>query len=673
MFGRVSKLLPSTVWTGAIVGLLGASSLSAQQPVRPPAFPGFGGPSNGLTLAGMLGRPYNSQPLIVDLGNLTGCSVGNRKEIVFGTFNPAAGVRRLNVLCHISGTTWGFPTGWPQTLTADPNSPAVGDLTGDGIPEIVVGMGSTFDQLANGGVKAFQLNGTTLWTFNTRDIDSGPNGFWDAVVSTPAIGDIDGDGLNEVVFGSFDQHLYVLNGATAAPKTGWTSTGTPWGNTNGKWLRDSTFSSPALHDLDNDGKPEILIGVDVHEEGPPLNTLDGGFLHVFRFDGSTFTGFPKFVDQQVGSAPVVGDIDGDGRPEIVHGTGFFWTDANNGANQGPPSPRIYAWECDGSAVPGWPVTITGQSEFEPALAQLEAGGGLEVVVTSWNVSNNTYWMQAFRGNGTAIFPAQQPRDFFNVNVSASTPIVADVLGDGSPEILVPSNGEVVVFTAAGVQLTENNNQVPSDQPSFAASMTLTNVTVGDLDNDGTQEVVAISGTPFPSGTNTEVWAWNPKTNNTPPLWGAQRRTTNRTGVAAGTPPCAGCTPTTAATQFFSITPCRAFDSRNVGQGGPFLGGAARRTINLRTLCPAIPVGAVAAALNVTTTSATANGYVAFVMGGCTAPAPTQAVWFQAGQTRANNTTMPLSQDGTCLLGVEVAPTPGLSVEVIIDVSGYFIP
>jgi hypothetical protein len=656
---------------GAALAIAGVAD--AQQPLRPAAFPGFGGATAGLVINNN-GRPYNSQPLIAQLNDMPGCSVGTgNKEIVFGTFNPAANpkIRRLNVLCHKTGTTWGSPTGWPINLTADPNSAAVGDLTGDGVPEIVVGYGSTFDQAAHGGVKAFRLDGTTLWTFNTLDVDSGPNSFSDAVVSTPAIGDIDNDGANEVVFGSFDQHLYVVTGSAGVPKPGWTSTGTPWGTTNGKWLRDSTFSSPALHDLDGDGRLEILIGVDVHEEGPPVNTLDGGFLHVFRYDGSTFPGFPKFVDQQVGSAPVVGDIDGDGRPEIVHGTGFFWTDANNGANQGPPLPRLYAWECDGSAVPGWPVTITGQSEFEPALADLNGDSILDVVVASRDVSNNTFWMQAFRGTGAALFTAKQPRDFNNGNLSISTPIVADVLGDGNPEILVPSNSEAVVFSSTGTQLTENNGVPTADQPSFAANMTLANVTVGDLNNDGTQEVVAISSSPWPTETNTEVWAWNPKAGNTAPAWGAQRRTTNRTGVAPNTFSCAGCVPAATATQFFSITPCRAFDSRNGGSGGPFIGGAARRTLDLRTACPQVPTGAVAATLNVTTTSPSADGYVSFVMGGCTAPATTQTTWFKAGGTRANNATLPLSANGTCQLGIEVGPTVGLAVHVIVDVTGYF--
>jgi hypothetical protein len=317
------------------------------------------------------------------------------------------------------------------------------------------------------------------------------------------------------------------------------------------------------------------------------------------------------------------------------------------------------------------VIITGESEFEPALAQLEAGGGLEVVVSSRLASNNTHWMQAFRGNGTALFTAKQPFDFSHANLSIGTPIVADVLGDGNPEILVPSNGEAVVFTSTGVQLTEDNGTVTANQPSFAGNTTVSNVTVGDLNNDGTQEVVVIGAAVFNTNTNTEVWAWNPITNNTAPLWGAQRRTTNRTGVAADTFSCAGCVPATTATRFFSITPCRAFDSRNGGSGGPFVAGAARRTINLRTACPQIPIGAISASLNVTTTSPSADGFVSFVMGGCTAPAATQTLWFKAGGTRANNATLPLSTDGGCLLGAEVGPTPGMAVHVILDVTGYF--
>ena len=658
--------------TLVLVSALAVSGGTATaQQTRPAAFPGFGGASNGLVLANN-GRPFNSQPLIVDLGNLTGCSVSAFREIVFGTFDPSAGVRRLNVICHKTGTTWGQATGFPVNLPGDPNSPAVGNIDTDPALEIVISYGSTFDFAAGtGGVKAFETDGTVKWTLVPRDVDPA-DGRPDAVLSTPAIGDVDGDGIAEVAFGALDQHVYLVDGRNGFSKTGWTD-----GAGAGKFVSDTVFSSPALHDLDGDGRAEVILGIDAQPGSIPGNTLNGGALMVWRWDGANFPGYPKFFDQQIGSPPTIGDITGDGRPEIVHGTGYFWTDANNGPSQGQPARRIYAWQCDGTAAPGWPVTINGESDAEPALADLNGDTQLDVVVTfSLQRAQNTYQMQAFRGNGTALFAAQMPRDFFNGNLSAGSPIVGDVMGgDSTPEILVASNSEIVVFSSTGVQLTDSNGFPPPSPLSFSANMTLGNAAIGDLDGNGVPEVLAISSSPFPNNTNTEIWAWNPTGRTTPPLWGFSRREATRRGVVAGTASCgnpADCVPSTAPTRFHSITPCRAYDSRVGGAGGPLLSGAPRRTIDLRAGCPAVPVGAVSAALNVTAVDATAGGFMTFVMAGCTSPTPTQTIHYQTG-IRANNAVLPLSRDGNCRLGAQNSSTPGATVHLIVDVFGYFAP
>src|SRR5512138_3272893 len=132
----------------------------------------------------------------------------------------------------------------------------------------------------------------------------------DHVFSSPAIGDVDGDGRNEVVFGSFNFLVYVIRrDGTSLP--GWPVA-----------VRDTIWSSPALFDLDGDGKLEVIIGSTTHYEPTPNDTPNGGALNVFRADGSHFPGFPRYVTPLgIDSSPAVGDIDGDGHPEIVVGGG----------------------------------------------------------------------------------------------------------------------------------------------------------------------------------------------------------------------------------------------------------------------------------------------------------------------------------------------------------------
>jgi len=79
---------------------------------------------------------------------------------------------------------------WPLAFS-------ISDINGDGSPDLLVGDEGTNTLYAFDG-----KSGSLLWKFKTGDL------IW----SPPAIGDIDGDGKLEVVFGSWDNYLYALNG-----------------------------------------------------------------------------------------------------------------------------------------------------------------------------------------------------------------------------------------------------------------------------------------------------------------------------------------------------------------------------------------------------------------------------------------------------------------------------
>jgi hypothetical protein len=146
--------------------------------------------------------------------------------------------------------------GFPVTLPGDVySSPAVGDLDDDGDPDIVVGYGSTIEGPSSmGGVRAFRRDGTLLWQRVAGDFVGPSDGIPDPVMSTPAIGDVDGDGLTDVAWGGLDAHIHLVRGTAS---TGGLAT----------FVRDTSLS-PALADLDGDGKPEIVIGADAHAEDP---------------------------------------------------------------------------------------------------------------------------------------------------------------------------------------------------------------------------------------------------------------------------------------------------------------------------------------------------------------------------------------------------------------------
>lgn len=190
---------------------------------------------------------------------------------------------------------------------------ATGDLTDDGIADLAtIGYGETF----------------TIRTFDVYENDA----LWLAEVSGKAIelGDIDGDGLNEVVAGAVDSEYYY--GVYA-----YENDGAP------KWFYEISYENVmdvALGDINNDGADEIAA-----------ITAGETSLHVIDGDGSLLWEKPitGFYSEGEADLLAIADIDGDSSKDVIAGT-------NDG--------EVYAFDKDGTEiwmfeVPVDPVCQTG--------------------------------------------------------------------------------------------------------------------------------------------------------------------------------------------------------------------------------------------------------------------------------------------------------------------------
>jgi putative cell wall-binding protein len=153
-------------------------------------------------------------------------------------------------------------------------------------------------------MRAIKSNRTAIWQFPLNDI----------VRSSPSVGDIDGDGRLEVVFGSGDffggtdsTKVFALNIENGSPVAGWPKA------TNGV-----TNASPTLADLDGDGKLDVAIGTfgSAHGKG------NGGSVYAWHGDGTAISGFPTASDGGVVLGQIVtADLRGDGGQDLIVTTG----------------------------------------------------------------------------------------------------------------------------------------------------------------------------------------------------------------------------------------------------------------------------------------------------------------------------------------------------------------
>jgi hypothetical protein len=82
----------------------------------------------------------------------------------------------------------------------------------------------------------------------------------------------------------------------------------------------------------------------------------------------------------------------------------------------------------------------------------------------------------------------------------------------------------------------------------------------------------------------------------------------------------------------------------------------------------IPPSAAAVSLNLTVTGATGPGYLTVYSQGTDIPLASM-INFRTGQTRANNAIVPLGTGGA--IAIFYGQAPGNTVDVIVDVNGYF--
>ncbi|PYR47170.1 MAG: hypothetical protein DMF95_17015, partial [Acidobacteria bacterium] len=255
-------------------------------------------------------------------------------------------------------------TGWPTTGFIggqERSMSAIADLDGDGRRDVITTSGSTSPGVY---LFAYRHDGTLRPGF--------PVNFAGSVHTFPVVGDVDGDGVPEIIVTGFGGRVLIFSNTGVLKRTVLLQ---------GTWFYST---APALADLDGDGIPEIIVQTNSH-------------LNVVKGDGSVLAGWPRALpaNTTLGNAsPVVGDVDGDGLPEIV-----TVVSDNNGSGGG----YLLVYRRDGTLIPGYPRRIAGLGNGAvPAIADIDGDGRNDIIVASdyWNGTSgyyNTVWAFSLGG------------------------------------------------------------------------------------------------------------------------------------------------------------------------------------------------------------------------------------------------------------------------------------
>lgn len=392
-------------------------------------------------------------------------------------------------------------------------SPALADLDGNGTVEVVIATGGGMTTGCKpGGVLVLDDGGRphSNWPRLADNEDDDNGGCPDAFFSTPALGDLDGNGDLEIVIGGFDTRIYAYH-HNGQPVAGFPAASALYFRTGWEDLRarltDSIWGSPALADMNGDGRPEIVIGTDegnLDDSHPgdangwtcpyrlPAGWEEGycgGALYGLTGGGALLPGFPQYRLETFQSTPALVDVTGDGRPEIFIGTGTFYH--NNSPDKPDAGNRLYAFDSQGRELPGWGG---GQPTGDlvpgsPAVGDIAGDAGLEIVVTTLNGHLHAWHSNGTRVSGFPMTPRGPFGDTDKQDVGKGV-MLGDYDGDGKMEIFMTIGWTIGVIDGNGQMLTRTNSGDPSRPFYYADGLLLNNPALGDVDGDGQLELVA---------------------------------------------------------------------------------------------------------------------------------------------------------------------------------------
>jgi len=356
------------------------------------------------------------------------------------------------------------------------SSIAIGQLDDDPYPEIAA---AAWGDVNPEGQPVYEV-----WVWNAEDgtvVDGWPNTTSNFCWATPALSDLNHDGIDEIIIPCANGWLYV-----------WEGDGTGFLNGDGKFKHldaNWAYGSPAVADIDYDNELEILV---------PSRSDS---VYAWNPDGTYVTGWPVALSGDARTSIAVGDVTGNGLLEIVAGS-----NAND----------VYLLTDDGQVFPNWPVSCVQNDDFasSPTLADLDGDGDLEILMTSSDGQLHVWTWEGSPFNGS--WPLSMPGA--DANDKRGSVSVANIDNNPGPEIIAGTNG-------GKVYAYDTDGELIAGWPIQTDGEVFSSPTIDDIDRDGDVEVIV-------SGMDGNVYVWDTEgdyDDGDGIEWGNYRHNNRRTG------------------------------------------------------------------------------------------------------------------------------------------------
>ncbi|TDH23526.1 hypothetical protein EXU57_17140 [Segetibacter sp. 3557_3] len=352
----------------------------------------------------------------------------------------------------------------------------IADIDGDGKPDIITGEDGEILVSRNTAVIGSPSLSSSSFAPTVRFPVSND---WNILYI--GIGDLDGDGKLDIVVPNYNKASVSVLRNTSEPGSITAASFAP----KIDFETDVYSISVAVADIDNDGKPEIITG-NVYSVSVLQNTASQGILNTASFAPKVDFGGVSGTSAMHNSIVVASDIDGDGKTDMVVNSDFNGPSIavfKNTSTRGTISNASFAA----------PVYFPGDQSV--AVGDLDDDGKPDVVVgsTSGFVGGPG---QPFEGKvmvyhntatrGVIDLASLAPPIIFRPAYNSYRVAIADVDGDRKPEIITASLGPVLSvlrnMTAVGA-ITASSFASRVDFEGTGAS-----VAVADIDGDGIPEL-----------------------------------------------------------------------------------------------------------------------------------------------------------------------------------------